>query len=264
MLLGRAGVSAWLLPLLFRGDESRLRSDSLRRDLLVYALKLGRDRPWLGTGSGSFEFLWATTGGPVVPPRHGFAELLAENGLLVAGWLFALVLGAGLLALLPVRAGPPRSPLAAETAPRGAVATATGAVGHGPQRVEQIIAMQHLLASPLIGFVLAGFVVSAPLPWFPWWFMLSGVVTAAAWLQRERRTCRRRLPRRAAARGRDTGADEALFPTSAPPPHPHTTPNPPGQQDDSPSPEQIHTAPRPRRHASDRPTAPSLAQDRAP
>lgn len=162
-LVGRA-----LAHLLFPGDESTVRSDDLRHDLVHFALARWREHPWFGSGAGSFEGLWAPTGGPVVPPHNGFVELLAENGLLVAGWLFAVLALLAALAAWPVRTDAEASRPAREQAVR-------------------IITMQHLLAANLLGFVLAGVVVSSPLPWFPWWLMLSGAVAAGAWLEVERR-----------------------------------------------------------------------------
>lgn len=162
-LLGQAFAS-----LLFPGDDSTVRSDDLRRDLVRFALARWREHPWFGSGAGSFEGLWAPTGGPVVPPHNGFVELLAENGLLVAGWLFAVLALLTVSAAWPVRGGAEASRPAREHAMR-------------------VITMQHLLAANLLGFVLAGVVVSSPLPWFPWWLMLSGAVAAGAWLEVERR-----------------------------------------------------------------------------
>lgn len=181
-----AAAAVSVLARVLPGDDETVRSDNLRIEFVAFALRQWRENPWFGTGAGTYERLWttdptATTTRPSVPPHNGFVEILSENGLVVAAPLCLLVLALAWYAVRPLVASIVRfaTALVSDPAPRApsnrtahARATSSDSLPKGLDHAGS----RHLVAMHVLAFVLAGLVISSPLPWFPWWLMLAGAV----------------------------------------------------------------------------------------
>ncbi len=147
------------------------RADSLRINLVQFALGYLRDSGWLGTGAASFEpLLWRDPRWGDLPKtnaHNAFIELLSQYGVAVFAPYLALLV---LLVAVMLRAR------------HGAAV---------PAQADERVVVRNELAGQLTAFVMLGATASSALEIPFWWLSLSNAVAIAWYL----RSGRRRQPR---------------------------------------------------------------------
>lgn len=156
-----------LLRLLAPDPEATARADELRLALVEAGLRMWSTQPWIGVGGGRFETLLAQQAGGagrMTPMHNSFVELLTEYGAVLAG---VLVLTLTWLVVRLLRGG-------------------GGEPTHGAPAGLDRPGARYLLGVYLLGFGVAGVLVSSALPWTMWWLTIASATTTAWWLGVER------------------------------------------------------------------------------
>lgn len=165
-----AGVLSFIVPalrvfnplarILTSGEAAAVRSDSLRVSLARIAVELWSEHPWLGIGGARFEYLSNQRHRELhrlLPLHNTFLEILTEYGVVVVTPLVLLLVVGVWRATGPMRR----------------------VVGIGRPVALDRPGARHMALMFLLGFVVAGVLMSSALIFAPWWIMAASFVVAA-------------------------------------------------------------------------------------